>query len=246
LSYTIKAKGEIMKKPAGVIFDLGDTVLQHHTVNWIPANEAILEYVDTETSITPEELQDIANRINADFEKVRIDSMIEQDVIGFYRLLFDTAGISLSISHEEAAKLCWDTAYRFTPEEGIYEVMDILEKYNIKTGILSNTAFSGTLLEEELEKHDLLRRFSFVISSADYGVRKPHPRIFDIAARKIGLAPQDIWFVGDKPRFDVQGAISAGMHPVWYNPRDGRPDPQFEYREINHWNEFIDIINSFY
>lgn len=233
-----------MKKPSGVIFDLGDTVLQHHTVNWTRANEAILEYVDTDTSITPVELQDIANRINADFEQVRIESMIEQDVITFYRLLFDTAGLKLSISHEDAARRCWNTAFQFTPEEGIYDVLDILEKHDIKTGILSNTAFPGSCLEEELDKHNLLHRFSFIIASADYGVRKPHPRIFDIAARKMGLNPQNIWFVGDKPQFDIKGAIAAGMSPVWYNPRNEQQDPQYDCLEINHWTEFTEIINS--
>ena len=233
-----------MKKPSGVIFDLGDTVLRLHTVDWIRANEAILKFAEKETGITPEELQDIANHINAEFEQVRIDSMIEQDVIGFYRLLFDTAGITLSISHEEAARTCWNTAYTFTPEEGIHDVLDILQKYKIRTGILSNGSFPGVLLEEELAKHNLLHRFSFIISSADYGVRKPHPRIYDIAARKMGLEPQEIWFVGDKPKFDIKGAITAGMHPIWYNPRDGKPDPQYDCREINHWNEFIKLINS--
>jgi putative hydrolase of the HAD superfamily len=233
-----------MKKPSGVIFDLGDTVLRLHTVDWIRANEAILKFAEKDTLITPEELQDIANHINAEFEQVRIESMIEQDVISFYRLLFDTAGIMLSVSHEEAARICWDTAYSFIPEEGIYDVLDTLERHDIKTGILSNTAFSGILIEEELKKHDLLRRFSFVISSADYGVRKPHTRIYDITARKMELEPEDIWFVGDKHQFDIRGAIATGMYPVWYNPRDGKPDPQYDCLEINHWNEFIEIINS--
>jgi putative hydrolase of the HAD superfamily len=234
-----------MKKPSGVIFDLGDTVLHLGPVDWIRADEAILKFAAKETSITPEELQDIANHINAEFEQVRIESMIEQDVISFYKLLFDTAGITLSISHEEAARTCWNTAYTFTPEEGIYDVLDTLERHDIKTGILSNASFSGIILEEELEKHGLLRRFAFVISSADYGVRKPHPRIYDIAARKMELEPQEIWFVGDKPKFDIKGAITARMHPVWYNPRDGKPDPQYDCLEINHWNEFIKLINSF-
>jgi len=233
-----------MKKPAGVIFDLGDTVLRLGTVDWICANKAILGFTETETSVTPVALQDIANTINQDFEQIRINSMIEQDVITFYRLLFDTAGITLSISHEEAARLCWNTAYTFIPEEGIYEVLDILEKHDIKTGILSNTSFPGLFIEEKLAKHNLMHRFSFVIASADYGVRKPHPRIYDIATRKMGLEPQEIWFVGDKPQFDVKGAITSGMHPVWYNPRNGKPDSQYDCLEINHWHEFIEIINS--
>ena len=233
-----------MKKPSGVIFDFGDTILRLGFTDWIRADKAILEFAEKETNITPEALQNLANAINRDFESIRIESMIEQDVITFYRLLFDTAGITLSINHEQAARLCWNTAYMFTPEEGIYEVLDVLEKHDIKTGILSNTAFPGIFIEEELDKHKLLHRFSFVIASADYGVRKPHPRIFDIAARKMGMKPQDIWFVGDKPQFDVKGAINAGMHPVWYNPRYGTPDPQYDCLEINHWNEFIETIYS--
>ena len=170
--------------------------------------------------------------------------MIEQDIITFYRLLFDTAGISLSISHEEAARKCWNTAFGLIPEDGIYEVLDTLEMLEIKTGILSNASWSRSFLEEELEKHDLLQRFCFIISSADYGIRKPHPRIFDIAARKMGLKPEDIWFVGDKPQFDIKGAITAGMHPVWYNPRNEKPDQQYDCLEIHHWYEFVEIINS--
>ena len=82
------------------------------------------------------------------------------------------------------------------------------------------------------------------MASADYGVRKPHPRVFDIASRKMGLEPQDIWFIGDKHQFDVKGAITAGMHPVWYNPRNGKPDPQYDCLEINHWQDFIKIIET--
>ena len=57
-----------MKKPAGVIFDLGDTLLHSISVDWIRANEEILEFAETKSPITPEALQDIANAINRDFE----------------------------------------------------------------------------------------------------------------------------------------------------------------------------------
>ncbi|UCC17777.1 MAG: HAD family hydrolase [Dehalococcoidales bacterium] len=233
-----------MNKPSGVIFDLGDTVLRLDTIDWIAANKKLLEYVENEVDMTPEALQEIAFGINNDFERQKIDSMIEMNVVHFYRTMFETAGLSLSISYEEAARICWNSAYTFTPEEGIFEVLDTLEKHDIKTGILSNGSFPGVLLEEELAKHNLLHKFSFVMSSADYSIRKPHPRFFNIAARKLDRKPSDIWFIGDKLQFDVKGAITAGMQPVWYNPRDGKPDPHYDCLEINHWYEFIEIINS--
>ncbi|UCD09297.1 MAG: HAD family hydrolase [Dehalococcoidales bacterium] len=233
-----------MKKPYGVIFDLGDTVLRLDSTDWIAACKELLGYVENETDLTPEALQEIAFGINDDFERQKIDSKIEMNVVHFYRALFETAGLSLSISYDEAARICWNSAFTFTPEEGINDVLDILQKYKIPTGILSNGSFPGVLLEEELAKHNLLHRFSFVMSSADYSMRKPHPRFFNIAAKKLDIKPQDIWFVGDNPQIDIKGAITVGMYPVWYNPRDGRLDPQYDCLEINHWNKFNEIINS--
>ena len=233
-----------MKRPSGVIFDLGDTVLRLDSIDWIAACKELLGYVENETDLTPEALQEVAFGINNDFERQKIDSMIEMNVVHFYRTMFETAELSLSISYDEAARICWNTAYTFSPEEGIYEVLDTLEKYKIETGILSNGSFPGVLLEEELARHNLFHRFSFVMSSADYSIRKPHPRFFNIAAMKLDIEPQDIWFVGDNPQFDIKGAINAGMYPVWYNPRDNKPDPQYDCPEINHWNKFNEIINS--
>ena len=233
-----------MKKPRGVLFDLGDTVLHVGTVDWIPADRKLLSYAENETGITPEELQEAANILNREFEQARISSMIEQDIICFYRRLFDTVGINLTISYEEAAQLCWDMAFSQELEEGFADVLDTLDKHGIKAGILSNTVFFGSQIEGEMEKQGLGGRFSCIISSADYGVRKPHPRIFDIAARKIGLEPCDIWFAGDKPKFDVKGAINAGMYPVWYNKLNLPSDHGYDCLEIKDWHEFIDIMES--
>jgi putative hydrolase of the HAD superfamily len=54
--------------------------------------------------------------------------------------------------------------------------------------------------------------------SADYSVRKPNPLLFETAAAKLGVAPENIWFVGDQLDLDIEGAKSAGMKAVWLNP----------------------------
>ena len=59
--------------------------------------------------------------------------------------------------------------------------------------------------------------FRFLITSADVAVRKPHPAIFHLAAARLGLAPADIWFVGDHLVYDIAGAKGAGMTALWYS-----------------------------
>jgi putative hydrolase of the HAD superfamily len=76
----------------------------------------------------------------------------------------------------------------------------------------------------ELRKHGLADHLAFIAVSADYSVRKPSDLLFETAAARLGVAPGDIWFMGDRLDTDVAGAKTAGMTAVWLNPTS-RPDP---------------------
>ena len=54
-----------------------------------------------------------------------------------------------------------------------------------------------------------------LIVCGDYGIQKPDPKIFEIAAQRLGLTCEEIAFVGDTFYKDISGAIKAGMMPVW-------------------------------
>jgi putative hydrolase of the HAD superfamily len=55
-------------------------------------------------------------------------------------------------------------------------------------------------------------------------VGKPEPAIFDHVLDRLGVAPAAATMVGDSLRRDVDGALAAGLRPVWIN-RAARPRP---------------------
>jgi HAD superfamily hydrolase (TIGR01549 family) len=233
-----------MNRPAGIIFDYGETVLCSESTNFVAGSARLLEFLTHDSSLTAEELQSVANELNRELERGRNEFMIEYGVEYFYNILFETLGISLSISNSEAAREFWNYAVKFQPAEGIHEFLDMLEENRIKTGILSNSSFTGVIMEEELAKHNLAHRFSFLISSADYIFRKPSRRIYELAVRKMNLSPQDIWFVGDRLEWDIKGAISSGLCPIWYNPQNQPGNADYECLEVKSWHELREIIES--
>jgi len=82
------------------------------------------------------------------------------------------------------------------------------------------------------------------MSSADYVVRKPHPAILTVAARKLGTAPEHTWLVGDSPAYDVAGARNAGMVGVLYAPSEPTavgPRPDLCVRS---WAELEEIVTA--
>lgn len=61
----------------------------------------------------------------------------------------------------------------------------------------------------------LAERFDVVVVSAEVGVEKPHPRIFAVAAERLGVAPAEIVHVGDRRLEDVEGPVAAGQRALW-------------------------------
>ena len=65
-----------------------------------------------------------------------------------------------------------------------------------------------------------------VIDSAVVGVAKPDPAIFGIALDALGVpASGTVLHVGDSLRYDVAGALAAGLQPVHLDPHGFCPAP---------------------
>ncbi|MGH3191342.1 MAG: HAD family hydrolase [Streptosporangiaceae bacterium] len=65
-----------------------------------------------------------------------------------------------------------------------------------------------------------------IIDSAVVGVAKPDPAIFRIALDALGVPPSGtVLYVGDSLRYDVAGALAAGLQPVHFDPYGYCPAP---------------------
>ena len=67
-----------------------------------------------------------------------------------------------------------------------------------------------------------------MVTSAQAGARKPHPRIFQHTMERSGVTdPADVVFAGDSWGPDVEGPAAMGMQPVhvWRPEWDGQRDP---------------------
>lgn len=67
--------------------------------------------------------------------------------------------------------------------------------------------------------------FDDIVTARTAGAAKPAQQIFDVAVRAGGASAEQTLHVGDHPEFDVDGAMTAGLHAVWVN-RSGHPWPK--------------------
>jgi putative hydrolase of the HAD superfamily len=82
-----------------------------------------------------------------------------------------------------------------------------------KTGVLSNA--DNTLTARLRDSHRIADLFDDIVCSADVGMAKPDPRVYALAAQRLGLAAAECVFVDDLAT-NVDAARAAGMQGVHF------------------------------
>lgn len=133
--------------------------------------------------------------------------------VGMYSLLCRRLGIAESEA-PSLARGVYDTFgsaafWRAYPD--VAPAFVRLRSAGVKIGIVSNW---DTRLEGILVGLGLGALIDVVVCSAVEGLRKPDPRIFELACERAGARPERSAHVGDHMYADVVGARAAGMRPV--------------------------------
>lgn len=124
---------------------------------------------------------------------------------------------------------------------GVRTALEEFHLSGVPMGVVSNCAFSQEVIRYELAKYGLADHLAFVMVSADYSVRKPNRLLFETAAAKLGVAPENIWFVGDDLDLDIKGAKSVGMKAVWLSPLESAAVDSAAVRFAS-WQEIVEYF----
>jgi len=229
-----------MDLPEAVLFDLGDTLISPGRIRLKEAAEAVLAFAIDRRGVTAEQAVAEGERLVpiGQYRRRTNESGIEYPAAWFLRTLLDSLGLRFDVSPLALEQAYWRGAYPdVQPVPGIEGFLDVLADRGIPTAVVSNASFRGETLERELARQGLRDRLGFVMSSADYGLRKPNPLMLEVALTRLGVAPEHAWYCGDRQDWDVRAARAAGMTSVWLE-QDGvaleDPPPDIVLR---HWDE---------
>ncbi|MDO5697664.1 MAG: HAD family hydrolase [Dermatophilus congolensis] len=82
-----------------------------------------------------------------------------------------------------------------------------------------------------------------MVVSEGVGVRKPDPRIFDLAAEAGGGTLEGAWMVGDTAAADIAGAQAAGIRSIWMRRgRDWPADQQRPTAIVDTFAEAVEVV----
>ncbi len=239
---------------AGILFDLGDTLLDFTQVD-IPAAfeegaRQAYEYLASLDQPMPAFEKYHRQQLWAIRRKYLLSKLAGRD---FNSLdLIDHLGESLGhdLTDDQLAQLGWlwyePVSQRATMEPHLRETLEALRDQGLKLGIVSNTFIAAGVLDRHLKIVNLLDLLPHRVYSCTLEFRKPDPRIFELGLGGLSICAEETIFIGDSFRADVRGANRMGMVSVLKDPTGKRRNwfikPQYRVKTIA---ELLPIVQSY-
>lgn len=238
--------------PEMIIFDYGNTLVYEDLNDNEKSFERIYKYIiknpkDIKIEDLYKEFRTEKIRALEIYHEKEIDPRY-QDVM---RLVFEKHRIEFSISYQKIEELYFDDYAPAHTMPYIEEFLEFCEEQNIRTAVLSNISISEESLKKRINKH-VKNNFEFMISTCEYMYRKPNRKIYDLAVGKSKISRDKIWYLGDNPRMDIEGANNAGIFPVWlvtdkvnhFRHEEDFFEPRCDYLKVNGFLELENFLKN--
>ena len=214
-----------MLSPTLVLFDLDETLFDHRH-----ASRCGLRALQVDCSgLSSFPLSELERRAIEIFNEAHmrvLGGRLTQEEGRLERLRLLLGSYEVEVDEDELTRLSrrYRRVYRSSRQavEGSIELLTGLRRH-ASIGIVTNN-----FVEEQRAKLDdcgLDSLVDFMVTSEETGLAKPDPGIFHAALKQNGSRAEESVMVGDSWEIDVEGALAAGIRPVWFN-FDGSTSPE--------------------
>jgi len=156
--------------------------------------------------------------------------------------------LKVSVSDENIGKCkkirLEDTRKGLTPKNGAVNIIKSLRGLGYKIGLITNCSAEVPLFWKNTEFPHL---FDVTIFSASVGMKKPDPKIYNLACEQLGVEPDQCLYIGDGDSNELSGASQLGMDAVMIrDPNELDPyrlvEVNWDGRRIENFLEIMDLI----
>lgn len=242
-----------------VLFDLGGTLI-HFEGAWPDlmetANQELLTNLGEQgLALEPDVFLNKFRQRLEEYYVQRESEFIEYTTAQILRSLLVEMGhpqVTPELLRPALKRLYAVSQAQWKTEPDTLSTLESLKRSGIQMGIVSN-ASDDEDVQTLVGNAGIRSYFDFVLSSAACGIRKPNPRIFQIALDNWNLPPQRSAMVGDTLGADILGANNAGVYSIWITRRADTPGnrdhedmirPDATIANLSELPELIEQVNS--
>lgn len=124
--------------------------------------------------------------------------------------------------------------------DGVLSAIQFLKNMGVKIGCVTNGR--DFFQRNKIKALGLIPYLDVIVTSGEFGVKKPDPRIFQHTMGLLGIKPHNTCFCGDSLKADIAPAKELGLITIWKSEEES---DLADYRFSNYLN-FPDIWDKIY
>lgn len=214
----------------GLIFDLGSTLIYNqHNNQWSQLRPRMVSDLvvdlkaqglafddDQFTAAFIHNIEDFDQQRQTHFKEITTDYIL--------RVTFKELNIQaehLNLPRALAALFAFSES-QWQPMPHVHQTLRLMQERGFKLAIVSNAADNANV-QRLIDNIHLRSYFDPIIVSANVGVRKPNPKIFQPVLKAWGFPPYEVVMIGDTLGADILGAKNAHMKSIWVTMQADTP-----------------------
>jgi len=203
----------------GILLDIDNTIYDYPPVHR-KAMEAVRAHLEkifgTENAVLDEAYLRARESVHVELA----GTAASHSRLLYFQRMLEGLGANPLVHALDCYDLYWD---RFLSEvkarEGVYAFLEQAGEARL----CLITDLTAPIQLRKIRKLRLDEYTSRIVTSEEAGHEKPHPYIFLLGLRKMGVAPEQACMIGDNHENDIIGALNVGIKPFWFRP-GGVPD----------------------
>jgi len=185
-----------------------------------------------------ERFREVYDQVHHKYQRIRYEKLVEVTNAVWLSEALNQLGFVTKPDDETVKKAIniffEDNLSSFRPRPCAYKTLKRLSDC-YALALVSNFTYAPVIYAG-LRKLRFSKFFNAVLVSEEVGWRKPHPKIFEEALKRLNKSVEQTVFVGDSPAEDIQGAKDVGMKVVFI------PSQFFTVEDVKSASRQPDII----
>ena len=233
----------------GIVFDLHFTLIHFNPGRGILYQKICHKYG---IEVSPKKIdvafasgwRDYSNKeLAAELSKHTTERKMEAWWLKFHQKLFQRLEVTdagaIKKIHQEISRHVYNNPKIHKLYPDTLRILPFLKEQGIKLGLITN---AHTSMMQVIKIMGLDQYFDYIAISCVLGISKPDPKIFTLTAKKLGLPPKDILFVGDSYHTDVIGAYKAGCGTAIIDRRNNPLKKQYDCAYLNNLVQLKNLV----
>jgi len=229
-----------------VIFDLGDTLTNHHKEKVNPFRSKLLRKYGY--PISENQLKQASEATKTKFLKKYYGSVEVHKSRNNFRMKLQYLGYkpeeSTLIKMEKEDSKFWRENVSLYP--GAESILKHCKSKGLKIAVISNSTRGG--FRKIVKRLGIHRYFDFVLISQEIGYEKSSLVPFKMALKKLKVKPEECLMVGNRPDEDMKAknvGIRTCLVEYFKFPLGGKPEkPDFKINDIRDLKGIIDKLTE--